>query len=83
MVWKCFINKQKKPGKYGINKFFLKNVNGWIMKIKSIIILFVVLFLGFSACQNNDYSPKPKGYYRIDFPEKAYTTFPNNAPFGF
>jgi len=53
------------------------------MKMKSFIILSLVFILGFSACQNNDYSPKPKAYYRIEFPKKSYTAFPEQAPFGF
>lgn len=48
-----------------------------------IISYFLVLLLGFSACQNNDYSPKPKGYYRIEFPKKSYTNFPEKAPYSF
>lgn len=37
-----------------------------------IIILFITsIFVG---C-NSNYTPKPKGYYKINFPEKKYTTF--------
>ncbi|GGI23123.1 gliding motility lipoprotein GldD [Pedobacter mendelii] len=36
-----------------------------------------------AACQNNDYSPKPNGYFRIIYPEKKYQTFDNAAPFSF
>lgn len=36
------------------------------------ILCFFVLF--FSAC-NSPYSPKPKGYFEIDLPEKKYQTF--------
>lgn len=53
------------------------------MKIKQIIFLPFTLLLGFSACRNNDYSPKPKAYYRIEFPEKSYHTFNAPVPFGF
>lgn len=34
------------------------------------------------ACQT-DYFPKPKGFYRIDFPEKKYQTYTGNCPFEF
>jgi len=37
-----------------------------------IIILFITLI--FVGC-NSNYTPKPKGYYKINFPEKKYTTF--------
>jgi len=53
------------------------------MKLKSFVFLPFVLLLCFSACQNNDYSPKPKGYYRIEFPKKAYTAFTKSVPYQF
>jgi gliding motility-associated lipoprotein GldD len=46
------------------------------MKINKIIILLVVLTIGIIAisCDDSDsYLPKPRGYFRIDLPEKAYT----------
>ena len=39
-------------------------------------ILFVTLAIAFVAnsCDDNDnYLPKPRGYFRIDLPEKSYT----------
>ena len=44
------------------------------MKIKN--LYYIILFLGLVnfGC-NNNYSPKPYGYYRIDFPEKEYRLF--------
>lgn len=45
---------------------------------KSFIKLFrffsLFLFIIFSAC-NSDYTPKPKGYFKIDFPQKQYRLF--------
>jgi hypothetical protein len=35
----------------------------------SIFLLFLV------ACGETEYVPKPRGYFKIDFPEKKYTTF--------
>jgi gliding motility-associated lipoprotein GldD len=32
---------------------------------------------------NQAYSPKPKGFYRIDLPEKAYVLFDSTCPFVF
>jgi gliding motility-associated lipoprotein GldD len=34
-------------------------------------VLFFLVF-SFFSCQNTDYSPKPKAYHRIIFPEKSY-----------
>ncbi|MCX3264608.1 gliding motility lipoprotein GldD [Pedobacter agri] len=53
------------------------------MKLKSFVFLPFMLLLCFSACQNNDYSPKPKGYYRIEFPKKAYAAFSKPVPYQF
>ncbi|MFW0714860.1 gliding motility lipoprotein GldD [Pedobacter sp. N23S346] len=53
------------------------------MKLKSIILFQIVLILSFSACQDNDYSPKPKAYYRIEFPKKAYQPILAPVPFSF
>ncbi|MCX2573502.1 gliding motility lipoprotein GldD [Pedobacter sandarakinus] len=53
------------------------------MKIKQLVFLASVFVLCFAACQNNDYSPKPKAYFRIVYPEKAYQIFDDKAPFSF
>ena len=34
----------------------------------------VITLVIFSAC-NSDYTPKPKGYFKIDFPQKQYRVF--------
>jgi len=45
---------------------------------------FLILLLGFlAACGNNDYAPKPRGYYRIDLPEHKYQKFDTTFPFTF
>ncbi|GAA4329700.1 gliding motility lipoprotein GldD [Mucilaginibacter gynuensis] len=45
-------------------------------------ILVCVLFL--AACgSDGDYSPKPRGYFRINFPEKAYRAYNDGCPFTF
>lgn len=36
-----------------------------------------------AGCGNHDYSPKPRGYFRIDFPEKAYQDYTGGCPFTF
>ncbi len=35
-----------------------------------------------SACDNH-YTPKPRGYFRIEFPEKKYQTYQSDAPYTF
>lgn len=53
---------------------------------------FLVLVLGFlmaitiSSCGDDDeevYIPKPKGYFRIDFPEKKYRLYDSICPYSF
>lgn len=70
MGWKCCICKPKKLGKFGIVS---------MNKIVGLLALVCIL----AACQDKTYSPKPKGYFRIEFPEKAYQPFNGNAPFTF
>jgi gliding motility-associated lipoprotein GldD len=51
--------------------------------MKKIALLIPVLLI-FAACNSShDYSPKPRGYYRIVFPEKAYQQFNGPYPFSF
>lgn len=47
--------------------------------IYSLVSLFSLIII---SC-NNDYIPKPKGYFRIDFPEKEYKNFNKNESFYF
>lgn len=44
--------------------------------------LFFALLILTAACQNN-YSPKPRGYFRIDLPEHEYQEFDTTFPFTF
>ena len=46
-----------------------------------ILVLFVGLTLG--CAQEQVSSPKPKGYFRIKFPDKTYRTYSAEAPFTF
>ncbi|MGB1317618.1 MAG: gliding motility lipoprotein GldD [Flavobacteriales bacterium] len=51
------------------------------MKLNSVIaVLFLALIL--SAC-NQDYTPKPRGFLRIDLPEKAYQPIKTECPYSF
>ena len=43
----------------------------------------IIILLIFASCEE-DYIPKPRGYFRIDFPEKKYTSFnPDDCPYKF
>ncbi|GAA4903095.1 gliding motility lipoprotein GldD [Mucilaginibacter defluvii] len=49
-----------------------------------IIALIVVWALLLSACSNEvDYSPKPRGYFRIYYPEKVYRQYNEGCPYSF
>jgi gliding motility-associated lipoprotein GldD len=46
------------------------------------ILLVAILF--FAACGGEpDYSPKPRGYYRVEFPKREYREYVSNYPFSF
>lgn len=51
------------------------------LRKSSVILSFIILLLA-NAC-NQDYTPKPHGYFRIDLPEKEYTRFDTNYPYSF
>ncbi len=36
-----------------------------------------------SGCQDENFTPKPKGYPRINLPERSYQTYDSNCPFKF
>jgi gliding motility-associated lipoprotein GldD len=47
---------------------------------RTVIILFMFLLV---SCGNNDYIPKPRGYFRISLPEKEYRLFDSVFPYCF
>ncbi len=49
------------------------------MQIHRIILIFCLVLL---SCSGN-YTPKPRGYYRIEFPEKEYRLFDSIYPYTF
>ncbi len=51
-------------------------------KNRSLIALAGLLIVLVTAC-NNDYYPKPRGYLRIDLPEKNYIVFDRVFPYSF
>jgi gliding motility-associated lipoprotein GldD len=47
-------------------------------------LVLLLSLTGFVACNgNHDYSPKPRGYFRIVFPKKTYRQFDSICPFTF
>lgn len=49
-------------------------------KLLSFLLIIIVSF--FSAC-SDDYTPKPRGYHRIELPKHNYDKFEGNCPFTF
>ncbi|MCC7331177.1 MAG: gliding motility lipoprotein GldD [Flavobacteriales bacterium] len=47
------------------------------------LILLSFVSVSFLACDEEVYTPKPKGYFRIDLPEKKYELYSDNCPFSF
>lgn len=45
-----------------------------IRKLMSLLIVNCVLLSALVSCDNKTYQPKPKGYFRIDLPEKEYVS---------
>lgn len=43
----------------------------------------VVLLLLLPGCDDPVYTPKPKGYFRIELPEKAYQRYSSDCPYSF
>lgn len=48
------------------------------------VLLLILLFIiaGTFACRE-DYTPKPRGFMKVEYPAKIYTRFESNAPFSF
>ncbi len=56
------------------------------MKIKTrlyhiLLLTGIVVFLAYGC--NNEYYPKPRGYFRIDLPQKSYRVFDSAYPYTF
>jgi gliding motility-associated lipoprotein GldD len=46
------------------------------MRIQQLFfIIFIILACFVASCEYNDYTPKPRGYYRVEFPAKKYVGF--------
>jgi gliding motility-associated lipoprotein GldD len=50
----------------------------------SLSVVLIVLIFALAGCHGNrDYSPKPRGFFRIEFPKKAYQDYNEGCPFTF
>jgi len=51
--------------------------------LRTVLVLTAFFLLG--ACQSDsEYTPRPRGYFRIELPERSYTRFnPEQCPFSF
>ena len=50
------------------------------MKLGKIIAV-AALLLAIYSCNSPDYAPKPRGYFRIQLPKKAYQTYQSSCPY--
>lgn len=53
----------------------------WMIKTSN--WLFIAVFILISACGSETYLPKPKGYNRIDLPQRTYQNLPDSFPYSF
>jgi gliding motility-associated lipoprotein GldD len=53
-----------------------------IIPRKFYVIVVCILML-LVSCKKDNPTPKPRGYFRIDLPEKEYTTFSDDCPYKF
>lgn len=51
--------------------------------MKFIAYFVLVILIGTSCTQTADYAPKPRGYFRLEFPIKEYQNFDSNANYAF
>ena len=50
---------------------------------RALVYLLPALGLLIASCGGNDYSPKPRGYFKIDLPKKEYQSYKGDCPFTF
>ncbi len=53
-----------------------------MMKIK-ISLLFLIMVMLFSACGEEEYYPRPRGYFRIQTPDREYQRLDSNLVYSF
>lgn len=52
------------------------------MKILTLVLLVLITQILLFSCEGS-YTPKPKGFNRIDLPEQSYTQLPDSLPYQF
>jgi len=50
---------------------------------RTFVLLLFLSALTWTSCQNNDYTPKPRGYFRITLPEREYRLLDSIFPYTF
>jgi gliding motility-associated lipoprotein GldD len=53
------------------------------MNNKLLLLFILALVMLFSSCGDDEFSPKPKGYFRIDLPNRSYQQYDKDCPFTF
>ena len=53
------------------------------MKISPLYLVLSIITQAIVGCGGDTYTPKPKGYFRIDLPKKKYHLLERNCPFTF
>ena len=54
-----------------------------IRRLISLLIVNCILLILFVSCDNKTYQPKPRGYFRIDFPDKEYVSLDTMPHYSF
>jgi gliding motility-associated lipoprotein GldD len=55
------------------------------MNLKPLLVFSILAIVCFTACDEDEdvFSPRPRGYFRIDFPEKKYRLYDSICPYTF
>ncbi len=51
--------------------------------MRNILLFILVLFIAGTIACREDYTPKPRGFMKVEYPTKIYKTFKSDAPFSF
>lgn len=49
----------------------------------TVLIVLILIITIISSCNNDDYTPKPRAYFRINLPQKSYQKFDTIFPYSF
>lgn len=49
----------------------------------NVLIVLILIITVISSCNNDDYTPKPRAYFRINLPQKSYQKFDTIFPYSF